>query len=148
MNKDFENNFEEKFISKYENILIVFTSRFAEKLVEIPNRVASAIWVFFIEEDFRENFKNFYIPFNCRFFLISKTDEINHEIQDVYQISQNSSKTYSHFAIWKNNQLQVYEKDIFSKRMNLQGHKYHVALSNVSLLPNCKKLKTNNILIH
>lgn len=75
----------------------------------------------FTDGDNDDFLKNIYVPFNCKFFIIKKFNDVNYEIKDVYQIHENSSKIFSNFAIWENGKFEIFQNYLFSKRMNLNG---------------------------
>lgn len=95
--------------------------------------MASAIWINFIKENITKEFESLYIPINCKFLIIKKFNGSNYEIQDIYQVGENYSKIYNKFAEWKNEKLEIYQKNLDLKRMNLHGYQFNVAETFVSM---------------
>lgn len=136
IDQDFEKFFETKYFSSYQNIILVLPrhTNFLKKLAKLNDLrlIGDMVWVDFITEDYSKELDDLYIPFNCRFFIIRKINDLSYKIQDVYQIGKNSLKIYSHFADWKNGEMKVFVKDFFSKRMNMKGHNLTITNSSVS----------------
>lgn len=128
-----DKNFEKQFSNFYQNVIIVLDSNAKLKILERKSDVmTSVIWIYFTDSNYNENLRNLYIPYNSRFFIINKVNEFDYEIKNVYQISEKSSKIYSNFANMKNGEIEFFVKDIYSQRMDLNGHQFNVALSSVS----------------
>lgn len=63
------------------------------------------------------------IPYDSKFFLIKEINANRLELTDVYQISANTSKIYSLYAVWENEVLKPVKKNHFWDRTDLKGHK-------------------------
>jgi hypothetical protein len=96
--------------------------------------MASAIWINFIKKNITEELNNLYIPYNCEFLIIEKIDYLNYDIKEIYQISKDFPKIYSHFGVWENGKLKASGNDFYKRRMDLNGHKFNVAETHVKYL--------------
>lgn len=74
-----------------------------------------------------QNLNLLYIPYNAKFFIVKEINISFFEIADIYQIASNSPKIYSEYASWEKNKLTLFKEEIFSNRINLQGHKVKLA---------------------
>lgn len=133
--KDFGKHFEKNFLSPYQNTMIIAHENFnLSKIFKNTESVAMAsiIWIKFVQNITKENFKDLDILYNCRFFLIHKINDHNYEIQDVYQIGPSTPKIFSYFGFWNGENLDIFKGDFFSRRMDLNGHQMNVYITYVS----------------
>ena len=95
--------------------------------------MARFIWINFIDHDLRDAIKDLYIPLNCKFFVVKKKENAKWEITEIYQTDLNSTKLFSLFATSENKTIAIFEKNIYSKRLDLKGRRLSVALSPVNI---------------
>lgn len=97
------------------------------------NIMTSFIWIYFVKTaDEIQNLDLLNIPYDSKFFLVKEINFLSFEVTDVYQITSNSSKIFSNYAVWENQELKLLKKNLVSSRMNLQGLEIKVAGPSVS----------------